>query len=99
MEMLIVCLVVMGFIFGFMGLLIVPGQNKTVSKVFTIILLVIAWILASVGIWAANEGKKDRWNDGFCECGTHWELRGGSENRHHRRKYNVCPNCYAEITM
>ena len=99
MGMLIVCFVAMGLVFGFIGLLIVPEQNKTINKVLTIILLIIMWVLASIGIWASDMNKKEKWNDGFCECGIHWELRGVSENRHHRKKYYVCPNCYAEITI
>lgn len=78
-------------VFGF-------GENWE-SKLIGVVVVLILWaLLAGVCYFYANTNR-DKWNDGYCQCGTHWELRGASEYRSSQTKYYVCPNCYAEIEL
>lgn len=64
-----------------------------------IIAVCIFWVLLSVACWSNFNANTEKWNDGYCECGTHWELVGASQGRGSKTKYYVCPNCYAEIEI
>lgn len=58
------------------------------------------WFLMSVGLWGQEMGNQERWNDGYCVCGQHWELKGVDKNRHgSETKYYSCPDCYREIEI
>lgn len=62
--------------------------------------ILIFWILVSLGCGTEATYKKEVWNNGYCECGQHWELVGVTKDRHgHTTKYYVCSECYAEITQ
>ena len=94
------------FAFGIFGLAGVPfmilflvGGVDLKHKLGGAFAVLIFWLLASGGVTLDNKGKKDVWNGGYCECGTHWELRGAAKSRMgNETKYYQCPNCYAEIT-
>lgn len=63
-------------------------------------LVVLAFWFAIAGVsWAMAKNNDDKWNDGYCQCGTHWELRGASQYRSSHTKYYVCPSCHAEIEI
>ena len=72
-------------------------QHKIVGAVVCLLL----WVICSVSLYFDRQIKMEAWNDGYCECGTHWELAGVSKgsNTGSTTKYYVCPNCYAEITQ
>lgn len=56
------------------------------------------WLIMSFGLYYESTTKADMWNNGYCECGTHWELRGATKSKHGDvTKYYVCPECFAEI--
>lgn len=57
------------------------------------------WFAISGACWAMGEDNDNKWNDGYCQCGTHWELRGASQYRSSHTKYYVCPDCHAEIEI
>lgn len=82
---------------GICGLLFMPfGVLANGWKGALVALLIAAGI--SGALTADYEHKKTEWNGGYCDCGTHWELRGASKGiTRTETKYYVCPNCYAEI--
>jgi hypothetical protein len=95
------------FTFGFFGLLCVPliimflvcGADRK-HKLGGAIAVIIFWVAFSGGLWLDGKGKADKWNNGYCECGTHWELRGATKSRNGvETKYYVCENCYKEIQI
>lgn len=58
------------------------------------------WLLASVLLWGQEMGNQERWNNGFCECGEHWELSAADKSRcGTETKYYSCPACYNEIEI
>lgn len=94
------------FIFILSGLAIIPlaflfiTNGATITeKIVGAIICFSFWLLLSFGINYGVETNAEAWNNGFCECGTHWELRGVSEYRNSETKYYACPNCYAEIEL
>ena len=91
--------------FGFFGLICVPliimflvcGVDLK-HKLGGAIAVLIFWFIVAGGFTLDSLGKKDAWNGGYCDCGTHWELRGATKSRTGTEtKYYSCPNCYAEI--
>lgn len=99
----------MGFwiTFGFFGLLFVPlaimficcgatAKNKIGGAIFCLVF----WILFAGGLTLDTLNKEAKWNNGYCDCGTHWELRGASKSRNGTvTKYYVCENCHIEIEI
>ena len=94
-------------IFGAFGLMCIPfiimflvcGVDLE-HKLCGAAVVLIFWFLVAGGLTLDSKGKQDAWNGGYCECGTHWELRGASKSRTgNETKYYQCPNCYAEITQ
>lgn len=91
--------------FGFLGIAFMPfiimflvGGVDWKHKIGGSIAILIFWVLVAGGFTLDGMGKRDAWNDGYCDCGTHWELRAVSKSRTGvETKYYVCPNCYAEI--
>ena len=58
------------------------------------------WLLTSVLLWGQEVGNQERWNNGFCECGEHWELSAVDKSKHGTEtKYYSCPACYNEIEI
>lgn len=91
--------------FGFYGLAFVPfvllfliGGVDLKHKLGGAIAILLFWLLVAGGTTLEETRKADLWNGGFCECGTHWELRGAAKSRTgNETKYYACPNCHAEI--
>lgn len=92
--------------FGALGLFAIPcfilalefGEGWK-EKIFGAAVVLVIWLTFSIGCAFGTDINAEKWNDGYCECGTHWELRGASEYRSSHTKYYVCPNCYAEIEL
>ena len=93
--------------FGLFGIFCVPliimflvcGVDLK-HKLSSTIAILLFWFLFAGGITLDGMNKADNWNGGYCECGTHWELRGATKNRvGTETKYYACPNCHAEITQ
>ena len=62
--------------------------------------LVLLFTLAFVGaMYGEAESNAEKWNGGYCECGTHWELVAASKYRSTETKYYACPNCHTEIEI
>lgn len=69
------------------------------GKLVGCIVICIFWLLfATCCSFAAND-TAEKWNGGYCKCGTHWELRGASHYRSSHTKYYACPDCHAEIEI
>lgn len=93
--------------FGFFGLMFLPLmlmfifegadiQHKVGGAIFSLAF----WILISGALYFQEEGNAERWNDGYCECGTHWELKGVNKSRNGTEtKYYACDNCFKEIEI
>lgn len=64
-----------------------------------IIVVCVFWVLVSVACWGNHKDNTEKWNNGYCECGTHWEFVGATHYRSSKTKYYACPNCYAEIEI
>ena len=94
------------FVFGGMGLVFLPltimflvGGADWQHKIGGAVVCLFFWALMGGGLYLDSLMKNDAWNGGYCECGTHWELRGASNSRTgNETKYYQCPNCYAEIS-
>ena len=93
-------------IFGITGFVAIPliimfliGGVDKAHKIGGAIAVVIFWILFTFMMFYEAETNETAWNNGFCECGTHWELKGASDSRGHKIKYYTCSNCYAEIEI
>ena len=93
--------------FGLFGIFCVPliimflvcGVDLK-HKLSSTIAILLFWFLFAGGITFDVINKADNWNNGYCECGTHWELRGATKSRvGTETKYYTCPNCHAEITQ
>ena len=92
-------------VFGAFGLICIPfiimflvcGVDLK-HKLGGAAVVLIFWLLIAGGLTLDSKNKQEAWNGGYCECGTHWELRGASKSRTgNETKYYQCPNCYAEI--
>lgn len=91
--------------FGFFGIICVPfiimflvcGVDLK-HKFGGAVAILVFWLLVAGGFTLDSKSWQEDWNGGYCECGTHWELRGASKSRTgNTTKYYQCPNCYAEI--
>lgn len=93
---------------GISGLVFVPcilmflicGADKK-HKIIGAIVCASFWLLISGSIYFEAKTNAKAWNNGYCDCGTHWELVAVSKghNTSSVTKYYLCPNCYAEITQ
>ena len=74
--------------FGFFGIICVPfiimflvcGVDLK-HKLGGAIAILLFWLLISGGMTLEGMNKADSWNGGYCDCGTHWELRGATKSR------------------
>lgn len=93
--------------FGVCGLFIIPFIVMAVSlgntvkgKIKIAIICLVFWVFISGAIWAQSVSETEKWNDGFCECGAHWELKGVTKTKMgSKTKYYSCPECYKEIEI
>ena len=93
-------------VFGITGIIFIPliltflfcGVDKA-HKIGGAIAVALIWIVLALGLFYECEANEEAWNNGFCECGTHWELKGVSKDRGFETKYYACPNCYTEIEI
>ena len=89
---------VLGIIFGMIAVMFLVCGADWKHKIIGALVCIGFWLLMSGGIYFDASLDADVWNDGYCECGAHWELRGVSESRNgNTTKYYACPDCYAEI--
>ena len=93
-------------IFGITGLMFIPlilmflvGGVDKAHKIGGAIVMAIIWIVFTLGLFCETKTNETVWNDGFCDCGTHWELKGVSKYRGYEIKYYACPDCYTEIEI
>lgn len=64
------------------------------------LICVIGWFIIAGAMWGQSTANKENWNEGYCECGTHWELKGVTRTRYgSETKYYACPNCFEEIEL
>lgn len=83
----------------FMLFFISCGANAK-NKIGGCIIVLVFWLMMSGSLYSQEKGNDERWNDGYCTCGTHWDLSGASKSRHETEtKYYSCPNCHAEIEI
>lgn len=89
---------ILGLIFGMIAVMFLVCGADRKHKIIGALVCIGFWLLMSGGIYLDASLDADVWNDGYCECGAHWELRGVSESRNgNTTKYYACPDCYAEI--
>ena len=93
-------------VFALFGILAIPFSILAIEfgegwrgKLFGCAVILVIWLTLSVGCAFGRDINADKWNDGYCQCGTHWELRGASQYRSSHTKYYVCPDCHAEIEI
>ena len=82
----------------FMVLALVYGEDWK-GKLFGCGVVLVIWFTVACGCTFGHDVNAEKWNDGYCKCGTHWELKGASQYRSSHTKYYACPNCYAEIEI
>ena len=71
-------------------------MKSWVLGVLTLVLVLIA-IGGAIVQAKINQGL---WNNGYCECGYHWELKGATKVKNgNTTKYYACPNCFEEIEI
>ena len=93
--------------FGFMGLLFLPiiilflvGGVDLKHKLGGFFVCLAFWVVFAGGISIQSNHNKDLWNNGYCECGTHWELRAANKTKNgSETKYYSCPECHNEIQL
>lgn len=94
-------------IIGILGAVFVPAIIMFLvcgvdakHKIGGALICLFFWAIMSGGIALDISIKADTWNNGYCNCGHHWELAGATKTRSgSTTKYYYCPNCYAEITQ
>lgn len=96
MEFSIIFLIV-GLIWIIFIILILILADKKYKLGATVVCFGLLLIM-SLGLYYDTKTTVDSWNEGYCGCGEHWELRGVTRNKHGSvTKYYVCPNCHIEI--
>jgi hypothetical protein len=91
---------VLGLFFVPCVLMFAPCGADAKHRIVGSLVCICFWFLVAGGIYFQAVGNTERWNDGFCECGTHWELKGVTKTKNgSETKYYACPNCYTEIEI
>jgi hypothetical protein len=94
----IMTFVIFGALFGSIALTFIFCGANLKTKIWGAIISLLLGALFAFGLCVDGMTKVDNWNDGYCDCGTHWELRGATKTKSGQTiKYYACPNCYAEI--
>ena len=78
---------------------IITMMDTIKQKIAGVLFVVFFWFATAGCCCGVSLNNADKWNDGYCKCGTHWELKGASQYRSSHTKYYACPNCYAEIEI
>ena len=93
-------------IFVGFGLLAIPALvcfivcgTTTKTKIKGSIIILLFWLGTSIACWGQSTGNAERWNDGHCECGAHWELSAVAHIKTSTIKYYTCPECFNEIEI
>ena len=94
-------------IFAVFGLVAIPCIVVAIScgdtikgKIKGAIICLVFWVLVSTVIYGQSVSNAKKWNNGFCECGTHWELKSVTKIKNgSETKYYSCPKCYEEIEI
>lgn len=60
--------------------------------------LILALLVSAAGTVLTYKNE-ELWNDGYCECGTQWELVSVTRYKLATTKYYHCPNCHNEIEI
>ena len=88
----------LGIVFGMIAVMFLVCGADRKHKIVGALVCIGFWLLMSGGIYLDASHDADVWNDGYCECGGHWELAGATRTKSGQTiKYYSCPNCYAEI--
>ena len=74
--------------FGLFGVIFVPcvllfalGGADAKHRIVGSLVCICFWFLFAGGIYFQEVGNAERWNDGYCECGQHWELKGATKTK------------------
>lgn len=94
-------------VFGALGLVFVPcvlmfalGGADAKHRIVGSLVCILFWFAFAGGLYSQEAFNAEKWNDGHCECGQHWELKGASKTKNgSETKYYACPNCYTEIEI
>ena len=74
--------------------------TDTKNKIGGSLACIIFWFLVAGVLHWQEVGNAERWNNGLCECGQHWELSAVAKSRSGTEtKYYTCSNCYNEIEI
>jgi hypothetical protein len=93
--------IVGGILFVTPCIVMAVSFGDTVKAKITGAMLCLAfWALLSGAMWGQSVSNAEKWNDGFCKCGAHWELKGATKTKMgSETKYYSCPKCYEEIEI
>lgn len=70
------------------------------GKIKATLVCIVGWFIISGAMWGQHTYNEEIWNEGYCECGSHWELEGVTRTKFGgKTKYYVCPNCFIEIEI
>lgn len=93
-------LIVLGLVAIIAGLIYFSLHcNKQSISIVAFILAILLMLFTTTLCRTYNNEKA--WNDGYCECGTHWELVSTARKKSSMSiiKYYICPDCYNEIEI
>ena len=97
---ILITVIAFGGMFGSIALMFIFLGADLKHKVWGAIISLLLGALLAFGVCADGLHARDLWNDGYCECGAHWELRGAAKTRSGQSiKYYACPECHAEIEI
>ena len=80
-------------------LLVIICGTTAQEKLKCSVIIFMFWLGVSCACWAQTTGNAEKWNGGYCDCGTHWELAAVSRIRMTTIKYYTCPECFNEIEI
>ena len=94
-------------IFAMFGLFAIPCMvlalicaDTIKGKIKGMLVCLAFWAFVSCVFWKQATVNAELWNNGYCECGAHWELKGVTKSKMGSvTKYYACPECYAEIEI
>ena len=78
--------------FLFLSFLVLVPQTLKKKIIACFLILVVTFGIATL-LYKQGEGKRERWNNGICECGGTYELSAASQYRSSKTFYYTCDNC------